>query len=54
LVPTKRIVPPPATRSDEAVGGLHPTERLLEVDDVDAVALTEDERFIFGFHRRVW
>ena len=29
--------------ADVAVGGFHSTERLLEVDDVDAVALTEDE-----------
>src|SRR5262249_38478098 len=28
---------------DEAIGGVDPLQRLLEVDDVDAVALREDE-----------
>src|SRR5690606_6077772 len=35
--------------ADEAVGDLDPAERLLEVDDVDAVALAEDE----ALHLRV-
>jgi hypothetical protein len=43
LVPMKRTVPPSATGRDEGVGGLDALQRLLEVDDVDAVALTEDE-----------
>ena len=29
--------------ADERVGGLDPRQRLLQIDDVDAVALTEDE-----------
>ena len=35
--------------ADEAVGGLDPNQRLLEIDDVDAAALTEDE----ALHLRV-
>ena len=35
--------------ADERVGGLDPRQRLLQVDDVDAVALAEDE----ALHLRV-
>ena len=34
--------------ADEVVRGLDPRERLLEIDDVDAVALTEDESLHLG------
>ena len=49
LVPTKRIVPPCATVwLDEVVGVVDVRQRLLQVDDVDAVALGEDEALHLG------
>ena len=43
FVPTKRMVPPPATRSRTiGVGGLDAAQRLAQVDEIDPVALTQD------------
>ncbi len=45
LVPTMRMWPPRPTRLDhEVVGALEEAGRLVEVDDVDAVARAVDER----------
>ena len=50
LVPTKRIVPPLADGVSDPLARLfQAAHRLLQVDDVDAVALGEDE----GLHARV-
>ena len=44
LVPTNSTVPPSATvLAHEPVRGVDAVERLLQIDDVDAVALAEDE-----------
>ena len=49
LVPTNRMVPPCATVwLDEVVGVVDVRQRLLQVDDVDAVALGEDEALHLG------
>ncbi len=50
LVPTKRTVPFSADQiPQERIGDVDPVERLIEIDDVDAVALTEDK----ALHLRV-
>ena len=55
LVPTNSTDRPGGDGVDqEVVGALERAHRLLQVDDVDAVARAEDERFIFGFQRLVW
>ena len=54
FVPTKSIVP--AALADVAREGgrlLQELERLLEIDDVDAPALAEDEAAHLGSQRRV-